>query len=113
MTLEKWRKANQENRDEYVNIIRDVFRLNKSCIVARSSERINQSMNGRIDIWWLVDDGGLPLFLSNLLKKKYPKLELKVMILSSEDIPALKHTILITRLLKKVFEKRIFIQVSN
>eukprot|EP01129_Flabellula_baltica_P012516 TRINITY_DN5655_c0_g1_i1.p1 TRINITY_DN5655_c0_g1~~TRINITY_DN5655_c0_g1_i1.p1 ORF type:complete len:895 (-),score=132.69 TRINITY_DN5655_c0_g1_i1:362-3046(-) len=99
--LEKWRKASVEMRDEYVDIIRDCFELQKSAIVCRGCEELEDKLIGRVDVWWLVDDGGLPILLSYLLQLAHPKLSLRVMTIPANTKDAARHTVLITQMLKQ------------
>jgi len=61
--------------DEYVDMIRDGFKMGMSVMISRNLQKINwdekisegDTPEGSIDVYWLVDDGGLTLLVPYIL----------------------------------------------
>ena len=68
----------------------------------RGAQQIYGKISGTLDIWWLVDDGGLPILLSYLIQIANPKTELRVMTIPANPAQSARHTILIAQMLKQV-----------
>lgn len=104
--FEKWRKHSMDSKDIYVNMVRDVFELQKACMIMRNVDFdiAQDKPKGRIDIYWLVDDGGLTLLIPTLMRqtKYYKNCSLRVLIIPTDDDSATQ-VIQITKLLKKVY----------
>jgi len=105
--LEDWRKESENKVDEWRNIIRDCFECNKSAMIPRHLDKIpweKQKFEGRIDIWWLVDDGGLTLLIPYLINTKTAWNSCKLRVITTpdniDDSP--KITIYMARLLSQL-----------
>jgi len=80
---EHWRKDDKCDEDkcaQYVGIIQDAFLMNMGCMVCRNlgglkwdwetiRPRHRRRPRGFIDVWWLIDDGGLTLLIPYLISK--------------------------------------------
>jgi len=105
--LEDWRKKSESHIDEFRNIVRDAFECSKSVMIPRHLDKINwdaQDRVGRIDIWWLVDDGGLTLLIPYLLTKKNNWKHLKLRVITTPDNVenSTKITLYMTKLLSQL-----------
>jgi amino acid transporter len=66
---ESWGSAHEGN-SAYVEMLRDMFRMRLGVMVCRGLDRVEWNApnpNGSVDIWWLMDDGGLTILISHLL----------------------------------------------
>lgn len=68
---ETWKEREQSKIDSYVGIIRDAVLLGLGAVVVRRMpvNRETPPRDGPIDIWWLMDDGGLTVLIPFLLRK--------------------------------------------
>jgi len=105
--LEEWRKESESSMiEEWRSTVHDCFECNKSAMITRHLDKINwdEERTGRIDIWWLVDDGGLTLLIPYLLskKKKWSQCKLRVITTPDNVENSPKITIYMTQLLNQL-----------
>lgn len=66
-----WLSTSDQAVRDYVGVIRDSFTLKFGCMICRGMETINwdatPSSTGYIDVWWLIDDGGLTVLVAWLM----------------------------------------------
>ncbi|KAK8871017.1 hypothetical protein M9Y10_008930 [Tritrichomonas musculus] len=74
--------------DDFYNAIAMAFDANYSLTVLRNIELYSQvDRKGTIDVWWLIDDGGLSLLLPYLLSrhKTWKKAKLRLIMIANTD----------------------------
>ena len=80
-----------EGTKEYVGMIRDAFAYEKGVGILRDYTcNVPESVGkGRIDVWWLDDDGGLTLLLPYLLlkHKNWKRCQFRVYVPRDESFP--------------------------
>ncbi|CAM9584114.1 unnamed protein product [Chrysoparadoxa australica] len=64
-----WQEAADEAVEEYVNVIRASFGTRCAVGVLRGVDEVGKERisGGTVDVWWLVDDGGLTILIPHLL----------------------------------------------
>eukprot|EP00028_Trichosphaerium_sp_Am-I-7-wt_P003047 CAMPEP_0168516690 /NCGR_PEP_ID=MMETSP0405-20121227/5562_1 /TAXON_ID=498012 /ORGANISM="Trichosphaerium sp, Strain Am-I-7 wt" /LENGTH=665 /DNA_ID=CAMNT_0008536469 /DNA_START=161 /DNA_END=2155 /DNA_ORIENTATION=+ len=101
-----WRKASKQERDEYADVVRDAFGLNMSVIIPKVKEMdfTVKQKKGRIDVWWLIADGGFTVFVPYLMaqKKWFAGSKLRVIIVPNDSAQISKELLSMTLLLKKM-----------
>lgn len=115
---ENWQDKSPAMIDDWVNTIGDCFKWKKGCMVVRKTEQIDwtELPEGNIDVWWLLDDGGLIVLIAHILKKhKYwqvinERRHVRLYIVSSSKKFARKDKKMVTALLASF---RFFWQVHS
>ena len=69
---EDWRESSQEEVGDYVNLLRKAFHMRLGVMVGRGLRTIDWDASvpdrtGTVDVWWLVDDGGLTMLVPHLM----------------------------------------------
>eukprot|EP01083_Nonionella_stella_P096861 272326_1 len=79
-----WQLRSREDCQEYVDIVRDAFVLNKGVCLVFGAEKLNfeTEYSGRIDVWWLEDDGGLTLLMPYLMTLSHRWAHAKIRIMN-------------------------------
>jgi len=76
-----WKKSKDEEQEEYVNMVRDYLSLSKAIMIVRDNDiDLIVKKFGYMDVWWLVDDGGLTLLIPYVFHQKelWNKCEIRV-----------------------------------
>jgi solute carrier family 12 sodium/potassium/chloride transporter 2 len=71
--MENWKDKEAEEVNGYVGAIRDAFNFDKHVMVVRGVDHVDwskpKSSEGTIDVWWMVDDGGMTILIPFILSK--------------------------------------------
>jgi len=105
---EKWVSASEKELQDYVGTIQDAFRMKMGVVVPRNVEQIQwgtcPELEGRIDVWWLIDDGGLTVLLPHIMKmhKAWAKCDVRLMIVCESAHAEMQQYIHLTELMAKL-----------
>eukprot|EP01006_Ploeotia_vitrea_P034319 TRINITY_DN65737_c6_g1_i1.p1 TRINITY_DN65737_c6_g1~~TRINITY_DN65737_c6_g1_i1.p1 ORF type:complete len:905 (-),score=474.01 TRINITY_DN65737_c6_g1_i1:93-2807(-) len=68
---EDWADCSKAECDDYANVIRDAFKMRMGVMVMRGLQKIDWDAppdpTGTVDVWWLLDDGGLSILIPYIM----------------------------------------------
>ena len=70
--MESWKERSRADIDGYVGAIRDAFNFKLHVMNIRGIDHIDwtkKQLEGTIDVWWLIDDGGMTILIPFIISK--------------------------------------------
>jgi solute carrier family 12 sodium/potassium/chloride transporter 2 len=102
--LSNWQERQEQDVEEYIDVIRASFGAGYAVTVMRGVDEIGKVpiRNGTIDVWWLIDDGGLTILIPHILRLSTNWRQCKLRVLTVASHRALtSEQVRMQRLLRK------------
>eukprot|EP00792_Barthelona_sp_PAP020_P005063 TRINITY_DN2475_c0_g5_i1.p1 TRINITY_DN2475_c0_g5~~TRINITY_DN2475_c0_g5_i1.p1 ORF type:complete len:976 (+),score=283.61 TRINITY_DN2475_c0_g5_i1:60-2930(+) len=105
-TIHEVPEVTQRLCDDFVNSLRDAARYGYSLMISRRTDFLYNSVvaqsgaKGSIDVYWMINDGGLTMLLPYLIQKhqNYENCVLRLFVVGSNDSTAQQITELVSKL---------------